>query len=167
KREFLALVDECRFALRTHERHAVDPVEGELEQFAQTFPALAELIRARFDRPHVVATRLEGELFNLGKIGVDKRAYEFFDINSLLSKHASGDLGSYGVLDPADEVREFIKWAPALASPNEKARLAIETGYGLITSEYSANVPGRGEVRVQVITLLDEMPETVVVWKHQ
>src|SRR5262249_34720231 len=133
-----------------------DQVEQELRRLEVDFPALTELIRSRFDRPRVVATRLPNELFNLGTIVVDKRAFDYFNINELLGRHAVGDLGLHGSLDPEVEVHPFVVWASPLGSVLERAQLGLERNYGLIQSEYSVDVPGRGMVRYQVTTLVTE-----------
>jgi hypothetical protein len=163
--EFAMLSTEIGRGVR-HERIVADPVTRDLDRLAESFPDLAQALRAQLDKDKPAATRLPDDRFVLGEIIVDRRVFDHFDVNEILGRHAQGHLGEHGRLEDAPELDPFVKFAPPLGSPIEQAQAALSAGYGLIRSEHARHIEGRGVVRARVVTLVDEQPQTIVIFQH-
>ena len=109
-----------------------DPTRDEIERLrASGFNAMADA-QAKAHKP---ADDPPG-LFGLGPVFVDVRAGLAFDVvRDLLRRHIAGDFGSRGRLADVklDDDRRF---APEMFDVATRNAYALETGYGVIISEY-------------------------------
>jgi hypothetical protein len=163
--EFAVICTEVGRGVR-HERIVADKVTRDLDRFSQEYPDLAQALRVQLGKDQPSATRLPDDRFELGEIVVDRRVFDFFDINEILDRHAQGLLGTHGRFEDALELDPFVKFAPPLGTPLEQAQVALSAGYGLVRSEYPKHIDGRGTMRCKVVTLIDESPQTIVIFQH-
>jgi hypothetical protein len=129
--------------------------ELELRQQFGHVPSLMRLMRERLQLPEP-PTRLEGQLFSPGPIYTDlllSSKFHIIDPGDFLMRHLTGDHGAHG--RHGDTIPTALDRAcPAAALTPSRNALAIESGAGLVMSEFTVRVDGVGPVSIFVRSLL-------------
>ena len=146
-----------------------EPIETDLQLFGVAYPALADLIRAKFKIVAPTPNATPGALFPLGSVRIQSNLSTWLadgvKVDDLVVRHAAGDLGQLGQLADVTLDADML-WCPHVFDSNVRARVAIERGAGLVCSCYPvAPAVNRAAVTVSVATLFDPSgPPQTVVW---
>ncbi len=138
-----------------------EPIEADLARFASAYPALADLVREKFQV--VPPTPQAAGLFPLGRFYraqanlPDHMSLTRAQTDEIIRRHASGDLGHANVADV--KLDDDKRWLPHLSGIAVQAAVAIQRGAGFVNSVYNVDIPSLKGITVSVATLLDSTRE--------
>jgi hypothetical protein len=140
---------------RGFEPERASPAEEALRRNTAHDPEWELLLREKLKMPKP-PTRLEGQLFDPGQIYTDKyisSKFNFNDVGPYLTRHLMGDFGQHGChadVTPAAVDRACV----AAAGVPSRNVLAIESGAGMVQSQYLVRLEGAGTLLLDVRTLI-------------
>jgi hypothetical protein len=139
-----------------------DALEAELRALELTSPAIATAQRAQLGRPDTRSSRKPGDAFDPGQVTYDRRLVGMgVNLLPMLAKHLQGP--PPGTVEPT----AFDAFCPCFTGADTLNLMAIRAGNGMVVSDHSQFVPGRGTERVRIFTTLENgSASTYVCWVH-
>jgi hypothetical protein len=128
--------------------------EREFSEHFDGKPALMSLLRQRLQWPEP-PSKLDGDLLEVTSCWVSPYLARVHHINpeEYLIEHIKGNWGLRGRYEDTT-IGEFTRRCPALAPWDERNKLSLEQGYGMVWSTFGQSVPGKGKIEIHIATLL-------------